>query len=73
MEFGRNLFFAGSIIAFMGLIIYFFGDKFSWFGNLFGDFKYESKNMKFYAPITSMLLLSVVLSFVINILIKIFK
>jgi len=73
MELGKNLLFIGSIITFMGLVIYLFGDKFSWFGNLFGDFKYESKNMKFYAPITSMFLLSIVLSFFINILIKIFK
>jgi len=73
MELGKTLFFIGSIIAFTGIVIYLFGDKISWFGNLFGDFKYESKNMKFYAPITSMLLLSVILSFLINILIKIFK
>jgi len=73
MELGKNLLFIGSIITFMGLLIYIFGDKFPWFGNLFGDFKYESKNMKFYAPITSMLLLSLALSFLINILMKIFK
>ena len=73
MELGKNLLFIGSIITFTGLLIYMFGDKFSWFGNLFGDFKYESKNMKFYAPITSMLLLSIALSFLVNILMKIFK
>ena len=73
MELGKNLLFIGSIITFTGLFIYLFGDKFSWFGNLFGDFKYESKNIKFYAPITSMILLSLVLTILINILIKIFK
>ena len=73
MELGKSIFFIGSIIAFTGLLIYLFGDKFSWFGNLFGDFKYELKNIKFYVPIASMLLLSIVLSFCINILMKIFK
>ena len=73
MELGKNLLFIGSIITFMGLVIYLFGDKFSWFGNLFGDFKYESKNMKFYAPITSMLILSLALSFLINIFSNHFK
>ena len=73
MELGKNLLFIGSIITFMGLIIYLFGDKTSWFGNLFGDFKYETKNIKFYAPITSMFLLSIAFSVLINILIKIFK
>ena len=73
MELGKNLVFIGFIITSIGLIIYLFGDKFSWFGNLFGDFKYESKNIKVYAPIASMLLLSLLLSFLINILIKIFK
>ena len=58
---------------FSGLVIYLFGDKLSWFGNLFGDFKYESKSMKIYAPVTSMLLISILLSFFINILIKLFK
>ncbi len=73
MELGKNLLFIGSIITFMGLIIYLFGDKFSWFGSLFGDFKYETKNVKFYAPITSMFILSIALSVLVNILIKIFK
>jgi len=73
MELGKSLLFIGSIITFTGLLIYLFGDKISWFGNLFGDFKYESKSIKVYAPITSMLLLSLLFSFLINILIKIFK
>ena len=73
MELGKNLLFISSIITFTGLLIYLFGDKFPWFGNLFGDFKYESKNMKIYAPLTSMLLISILLSFFINILIKLFK
>ena len=73
MELGKNLLFIGFIIMFSGLVIFLFGDKLSWFGNLFGDFKYESKSIKVYAPITSMLLLSLLLSFLVNILIKIFK
>ena len=73
MELGKNLIFIGSIVTLTGLAIYIFGDKFSWFGNLLGDFKYESKNMKVYAPIASMLILSLLLSFIANILIKFFK
>ena len=34
----------------------------SWLGRLTGDFRYEGDNVKVYAPIASMLLISVVLS-----------
>jgi hypothetical protein len=36
----------------------------SWFGRLPGDLRYESDNVKVYAPLASMLLISVVLSLV---------
>ena len=35
---------------------------FSWFGRLPGDFRHEGDNVRVYAPIASMLLISVVLS-----------
>ena len=72
MDIGKSLIFIGSITLVIGCIIL-FSDKFHWFGSLFGDFKYESKNMKIYAPLSSMLIISLVLSVIINIIIKIFK
>ena len=72
MSIGKTLIVFGLSIVFLGIVILFL-NKITWFGNLFGDFKYESKSIKVYAPITSMFLLSLLLSFIINVLIKIFK
>ena len=46
----------------VGLVVWFAADKLSWFGNLPGDMKIERPGFRFYAPITTMLLLSVGLS-----------
>lgn len=60
---GKILIIAGLILVVAGLVVWLAGDKLSWFGNLPGDIRVERKNFKFYFPITSMILLSVVLSF----------
>lgn len=60
---GKILIFAGLTLVLAGLVIWLAGDKFSWFGHLPGDIRVERENFKFYFPITSMILLSVVLSF----------
>ena len=69
---GKILMILGSIIFFTGLILSLSGNLFSWFGRLPGDIRIEKENFRFYAPIVSMLLISAVLSIVINIIIKIF-
>ena len=50
----------------------FFSDKIKWFGNLPLDFSYKSDSTRFYAPIGSMILLSVDLSIVANIFYRFF-
>lgn len=40
----------------------------SWFGRLPGDIRYESDNSRIYIPITSMILVSIVLSLLLAIL-----
>ncbi|MCC9166822.1 DUF2905 domain-containing protein [Pontibacter harenae] len=62
---GKYIVVAGVVLVLIGLVVWLAGDKFSWFGNLPGDIKVERKNMRFYAPITSMLLLSILLSFLL--------
>ena len=59
---GKLLVIAGLGIAFVGVLIWLFGNKLNWFGNLPGDIRVERQNFRFYAPIVSMLLLSVLLS-----------
>ncbi len=57
---GKFIIFFGILIVIIGLIIYFFGSKLGWIGKLPGDIRVEKENFKFYAPITSMILLSIV-------------
>jgi H+/Cl- antiporter ClcA len=62
---GKYIVIAGVILIVIGLLIWFTGDKLNWFGNLPGDIKVEKKNMRVYAPITTMLLLSAFLSLIL--------
>ncbi len=59
---GKTIVVLGVILVLVGLVIWLAGDKFSWFGHLPGDIRVERNNMRFYAPITSMILLSILLS-----------
>jgi len=58
----------GLLLVVGGLIYYFFGDKLKWIGNLPGDIKIDNGNTKVYFPITTMILLSVVLNVVFRII-----
>ena len=53
---------AGLAIVVIGLLAW--SGALSWFGRLPGDIRIERPNARFYMPITSMLLVSVVLSLV---------
>jgi hypothetical protein len=70
--FGKILVVLGLILLIAGIIIWIGGDKFGWFGNLPGDIRVERKNFSFYFPLTSMVVLSVVLSLVIWLIRKLF-
>ncbi len=50
---------AGVIIILAGIIIYFFHDKLNWVGRLPGDIRIEKENFKFYFPIVTMILFSI--------------
>ena len=63
----------GFIVVLLGALIYFAGGSLSWFGNLPGDIKIEGKNFNFYFPITTMILVSIVLNIVIRIIFYFFK
>lgn len=64
---GKILIAAGIIIFFIGILIYFFHDKLSWIGNLPGDIRITRPGFSFYMPITSMILLSILISVLIRI------
>jgi len=53
---------AGVVLVVIGLLAW--SGALSWFGRLPGDIRVERPNARFYAPITSMLVISVLLSLV---------
>lgn len=64
---GKYIIIAGIVIVAAGLLIYFFYDKLNWFGRLPGDIRVERENFRFYFPITTMIILSIVISLLIRI------
>lgn len=56
---------AGGVIFLAGLIWYFFGDKLNWIGRLPGDIRVERENFRFYFPITTMILFSILLTVIL--------
>lgn len=67
---GKFLIIAGIILIAAGVLVYFAGDKAGWLGRLPGDIRVEKENVRFYFPITTMLLVSAVLSFLLWLLKK---
>lgn len=60
----------GKVLIILGLFLILLGvavqyGLLGWFGKLPGDFRYEGENFVFYAPISSMLLLSVLFSLIL--------
>jgi hypothetical protein len=68
----KYLMIVGVIIFLAGLIWLLFGNKLHWIGRLPGDIRIEKENFRFYFPITTMIVISVLLTIVINLLRKIF-
>ncbi len=64
---GRLIIYAGMVIVLIGVIIYFFHDKLHWLGRLPGDIRIERDNFRFYFPITTMVLISLLLTLIINV------
>ena len=60
----------GVAIVFIGLLTY--SGWFSWFGRLPGDIRYEGGHTRIYAPLVSMLLISLVFSIILYLLRRFF-
>lgn len=63
----------GAVLLLAGALIRFFPGAFSWFGSLPGDIDIQSENSRVFVPITSMLLVSVVLTVVFNVVASILR
>lgn len=64
-DIGKIIILIGLGIVFVGVLIYFFHDKLHWIGRLPGDIRIEKENVRFYFPITTMIVLSLLVSGII--------
>lgn len=58
---GKSLIVLGAILIFIGIVMFFF-DKIPFLGKLPGDIRIEKNNFTFYFPITTSILISIILS-----------
>ena len=66
MPFGKLLIGLGLLLLLAGLIINYAPWLINWFGKLPGDIHIERKNSTVFFPITSMLVISIILTLIIN-------
>ena len=71
-QIARYLIIAGVLLVIAGLVFYFFGNKFSWLGRLPGDIRIEKENFRFYFPVTTMIIISVLISLILYLIRKFF-
>jgi hypothetical protein len=62
---GKLLIIIGGCVFLVGVVVTLLPNAFSWFGNLPGDIKYQSENSSVFIPITSMIVLSLMLNLVL--------
>lgn len=62
---------AGAVLILVGLLVW--SGALSWFGRLPGDIRVERSGTRFYAPITSMIIISVILTLVLSLIQRFWK
>lgn len=70
---GKTILIVGLVVAAIGLVIWLFGNRLGWFGNLPGDIRVKRENFSFYMPVTTMILISVVLTLILWLIRKFFS
>jgi len=71
-ETGKWIILTGIIIIVVGVVIYFFHDKLHWLGRLPGDIRVEKGNTRFYFPVTTLIIISVLLTVIVNLIKRFF-
>jgi hypothetical protein len=65
---GKFLVIVGLVIAALGVLLWLAPNALSWFGRLPGDIRIERENTRVYIPLASMLLISLILTLLMNLL-----
>ena len=68
---GKYMVVAGILLSIAGLLLWLSPGTVKWFGHLPGDIRIEKPGFKFFAPLGSMLLLSILFSLVLWVIRKI--
>ena len=63
---GRILILAGVVLLVLGILLSIAPGLFSWFGHLPGDIRREGEHGTLFIPVTSMIIVSIVISILIN-------
>jgi hypothetical protein len=71
-QIGKYLLLFGILLVIAGIVFYYFGNKFTWLGRLPGDLRVEKENFRFYFPITTLIIISVIISLILYIMRKLF-
>lgn len=68
MPLGKALLIFGLVVAAVGAVLTWAPWLLGWFGKLPGDIRYEREGAGFYFPVVSMIIISIVLSVLMNLL-----
>jgi hypothetical protein len=68
MNFPKILITFGIILILAGILTYTVPQIYNWIGKLPGDIRIEKKNSKIYVPIVSMIVISIILTILINLI-----
>ena len=63
---GKWLMIIGVVVLLVGAALQFAPWLVNWFGRLPGDLRFESGNTRVFIPLTSMILVSIVLTIIVN-------
>ena len=67
-ETGKWIILLGGIIVLVGVVVLFFHDRLHWLGRLPGDIRIEKPNFRFYFPVVTMLVISIVFTLLVNLI-----
>ena len=70
---GKIIAAVGVLLVLVGLAIWLLGDKLGWFGRLPGDIRFQTENFTCFVPITSMIIISIVLSILLTIISRVLR
>jgi hypothetical protein len=64
---GRSLILAGCLLILIGAVLIYAPWLLNWFGRLPGDIRIETERSKILIPITSMVVVSIILTLLVNV------